>query len=143
MAMTSATAQMVPRVTIALTSLQCYHFDITFSDREEVAMTNQMLLEPPSAAPVGHRGAGVDIHERSAGSISGWWGVLGVVVFAGVAALVAESSVPGLAGAARRRRPRAADLAGRRAAGADQGRAVLRPLRRHRAPRPGSCWSRR
>ena len=59
-------------------------------------MTTQTLLEPP-AAPVGHRGAGVDIHERSAGSISGWWGVLGVAVAAGVAVVVAESSVPGWA----------------------------------------------
>jgi SPFH domain / Band 7 family len=60
-------------------------------------MTTQTLLEPP-AAPVGHRGAGVDIHERSAGSISGWWGVLGVAVAAGVAVVVAESPVPGWAG---------------------------------------------
>ena len=60
-------------------------------------MTTEALLTPPPAAPVGHRGAGVDIQERSAGSISGWWGVLGVVAFAGVTALVAESSMPGLA----------------------------------------------
>ena len=51
----------------------------------------------PAATPVGHSGTRVEIHERPAWAISGWFGVL--VVLAGIAAsiLLAEGAAPLLA----------------------------------------------
>jgi len=46
----------------------------------------------PEATPVGHAGTRVEIHERPAWSISGWFGVLVVLAGTGVSILVAESS---------------------------------------------------
>ena len=55
-------------------------------------------------APVGHAGTRVDIEERTAWSVSGWWGVLGVVVLVllwlGLGAAVLGSSSEGSDGAA-------------------------------------------
>jgi hypothetical protein len=50
----------------------------------------------PEAAPVGHLGTRVDIHERRAWAISGWLGVLAFAVCVGAAILLAHSSVPAL-----------------------------------------------
>ena len=66
----------------------------------------------PEATPVGHSGARVDIHERPAWAISGWLGV---------------------DHRADRDRFPHRQLAGDRAAGPYQGRAVLRELCRDRA----------
>jgi hypothetical protein len=52
---------------------------------------------PPEATPVGHAGTRVEIQERPAWAISGWAGVLVVVVCAGAAVLLGGSSVRGLA----------------------------------------------
>jgi SPFH domain / Band 7 family len=52
--------------------------------------TNQPLPQP-EAVPVGHQGARVDIQERPAQSISGWFGVLAVLVCIGVSFAVAGS----------------------------------------------------
>jgi hypothetical protein len=52
--------------------------------------TNQPLPQP-EAVPVGHQGARVDIQERRAQSISGWFGVLAVLVCIGVSFAVAGS----------------------------------------------------
>ncbi|MGD0386416.1 MAG: SPFH domain-containing protein, partial [Solirubrobacteraceae bacterium] len=46
----------------------------------------------PEATPVGHAGTRVEIHERPAWSISGWFGVLVVLAGTAVSILVAESS---------------------------------------------------
>jgi regulator of protease activity HflC (stomatin/prohibitin superfamily) len=51
---------------------------------------------PPEAAPVGHGGSRIEIHERPAWAISGWLGVLVVAVCIGACFLVGDSSVPGL-----------------------------------------------
>jgi regulator of protease activity HflC (stomatin/prohibitin superfamily) len=46
----------------------------------------------PEATPVGHSGTRVEIHERPAWAISGWFGVLVVLAFTAASVLVAESS---------------------------------------------------
>jgi regulator of protease activity HflC (stomatin/prohibitin superfamily) len=46
----------------------------------------------PEAIPVGHSGTRVEIHERPAWAISGWFGVLVVLAFTAASVLVAESS---------------------------------------------------
>ncbi len=46
----------------------------------------------PEATPVGHAGTRVEIHERRAWSISGWFGVLVVAAGTAVSILVAEGS---------------------------------------------------
>jgi regulator of protease activity HflC (stomatin/prohibitin superfamily) len=51
----------------------------------------------PEATPVGHSGARVEIHERPAWAISGWAGVLVVLVLIAVSVLLAESSEAWLA----------------------------------------------
>ncbi len=51
----------------------------------------------PEATPVGHSGTRVEIHERPAWAISGWAGVLVIIVCIGATVLVAESSVPAIA----------------------------------------------
>jgi regulator of protease activity HflC (stomatin/prohibitin superfamily) len=51
---------------------------------------------PPDAAPVGHAGARVEIHERPAWAISGWLGVLVIAVCVAACVLLANSSVSGL-----------------------------------------------
>ena len=48
------------------------------------------------ARPVGHTGAVMRIEERRAWAINGWFGVLLVLALAGIAVLIAFSSVPGL-----------------------------------------------
>jgi regulator of protease activity HflC (stomatin/prohibitin superfamily) len=48
----------------------------------------------PEATPVGHSGTLVQIHERPAWSISGWFGVLVVAAGTAVSVLVAEGSTP-------------------------------------------------
>lgn len=48
----------------------------------------------PRATPVGHSGARVDVHERQAWVISGWFGVLVVLAFTAASVLAAESSAP-------------------------------------------------
>ena len=85
----------------------------------------------PEATPVGHSGARVDIHERPAWAITGWAGVVVVAACIAAAFLLAGSRVDRRADRARRPRRQ---LAGDRAAGPDQGRAVLRDLRRDAAP---------
>ncbi len=50
----------------------------------------------PGAAPVGHLGTRVDIHERQAWAVNGWFGVLAVAACAGAAVLLDFSSVKGL-----------------------------------------------
>jgi regulator of protease activity HflC (stomatin/prohibitin superfamily) len=51
----------------------------------------------PEATPVGHSGTRVEIHERPAWTISGWFGVLVVLAFTAASVLVAESSAAGWA----------------------------------------------
>ena len=51
----------------------------------------------PEATPVGHSGARVTIEERPAWAISGWFGVVIVLVCAGAAVLLGGSSTPGWA----------------------------------------------
>ena len=51
----------------------------------------------PEATPVGHSGTRVEIHERTAWAISGWFGVLAVAACAAGAALIAEGSTPAIA----------------------------------------------
>jgi len=51
----------------------------------------------PEATPVGHSGTRVEIQERPAWAISGWFGVLAVAACGAVAALIAEGSAPGVA----------------------------------------------
>ena len=51
----------------------------------------------PEATPVGHAGTRVEIHERPAWAISGWFGVLAVAAATAAAILIAEGSSPGVA----------------------------------------------
>jgi len=51
---------------------------------------------PPEPTPVGPAGTIVDIHERSAWAISGWFGVVVVAACIGVCFPLSSSSVPGL-----------------------------------------------
>jgi len=51
----------------------------------------------PEATPVGHSGTRVEIHERPAWAISGWAGVLVVLILIAASVLVAESSEAWLA----------------------------------------------
>jgi regulator of protease activity HflC (stomatin/prohibitin superfamily) len=50
----------------------------------------------PEATPVGHEGTRVEIRERPAWSISGWFGVLTIAVCIGACVLLAHSSIKGL-----------------------------------------------
>jgi regulator of protease activity HflC (stomatin/prohibitin superfamily) len=50
----------------------------------------------PTPAPVGHSRASVEIHERDAWAISGWFGVIVIAVCIGAAILLANTSVKGL-----------------------------------------------
>ncbi len=50
----------------------------------------------PEAAPVGHTGARVEIHERQAWSVSGWFGVLVVAACIVAAIFLAHSAIKGL-----------------------------------------------
>jgi hypothetical protein len=52
--------------------------------------------EHPEATPVGHSGTRVQIHERKAWSINGWFGVLVVAACVVAAVFLADSSVKGL-----------------------------------------------
>jgi hypothetical protein len=54
--------------------------------------------QSPPAAPVGHQGARVEIHERPSSSINGWIGVLAVVACVVAAVMLAGTSRRGLAG---------------------------------------------
>jgi len=49
------------------------------------------------AVPVGHQGARVEVEERTAGAVSGWLGILAVLVCAAAAVGLAFTSLPGLA----------------------------------------------
>jgi regulator of protease activity HflC (stomatin/prohibitin superfamily) len=51
----------------------------------------------PEAAPVGHAGTRVEIHERPAWAISGWFGVLVVAACTAAAVFIAEGSAPAVA----------------------------------------------
>jgi hypothetical protein len=51
----------------------------------------------PEATPVGHAGARVEITERPAWAVNGWFGVLVVLVATGASILLAGSSAPGWA----------------------------------------------
>ena len=51
----------------------------------------------PEATPVGHSGTRVDIHERPAWAISGWFGVLLVAAGTAIAILISQSSEAALA----------------------------------------------
>jgi regulator of protease activity HflC (stomatin/prohibitin superfamily) len=51
----------------------------------------------PEATPVGHAGARVGVQERPAWAVNGWFGVLAILVCAGLAVLLALSSAPGWA----------------------------------------------
>ncbi len=51
----------------------------------------------PAAAPVGHEGARVEIQERAALAINGWYGVLVLAIAVAAAILVARGSHPGWA----------------------------------------------
>jgi regulator of protease activity HflC (stomatin/prohibitin superfamily) len=51
----------------------------------------------PEAAPVGHAGTRVEIHERPAWTISGWFGVLVVAACTTAAVFIAEGSAPAVA----------------------------------------------
>jgi regulator of protease activity HflC (stomatin/prohibitin superfamily) len=51
----------------------------------------------PEATPVGHSGTRVEIHERPAWAISGWFGVLVVLGLIAVSILVSKGSAPGWA----------------------------------------------
>jgi len=48
------------------------------------------------AAPVGHAGTRVAVEERPAMAINGWFGVLLILIFGGLCALIGGSSVPAL-----------------------------------------------
>ena len=50
------------------------------------------------AVPVGHQGARVEVEERTAGAVSGWLGILTLLLSAAAAAGLAFSPLPGLAG---------------------------------------------
>ena len=51
----------------------------------------------PEATPVGHAGTRVEIHERPAWAISGWFGVLVVAACTTAAVFIAEGSAPAVA----------------------------------------------
>ena len=51
----------------------------------------------PEAAPVGHAGTRVEIHERPAWAISGWFGVLVGAACTAAAVFIAEGSAPAVA----------------------------------------------
>ena len=51
---------------------------------------------PPEATPVGHAGTRVEIHERPAWSISGWFGLLVVAACTAAAILLARGSSPAI-----------------------------------------------
>ncbi len=53
--------------------------------------------QEPRQTPVGHAGTRVDIQERPAWMISGWFGVLALLVSTALAILIAEGSSPALA----------------------------------------------
>jgi regulator of protease activity HflC (stomatin/prohibitin superfamily) len=59
-----------------------------------MSTTDPLSSEP--AKPVGHEGARVQINERPAWAINGWFGVLVVLICIGVCIPLASSSVPGL-----------------------------------------------
>ena len=94
----------------------------------------------PEATPVGHSGTRVEIHERPAWAISGWLGVLVIAVGIAAAVLLAGSSAPGLAAVPIVVGSVDLELAADRAARPNQGRALLRQLRRHRHDRAGLWW---
>jgi regulator of protease activity HflC (stomatin/prohibitin superfamily) len=50
----------------------------------------------PDATPVGHRGTRVEIRERQAWSINGWFGVLAIAACIGACVPIAQSSLKGL-----------------------------------------------
>jgi regulator of protease activity HflC (stomatin/prohibitin superfamily) len=54
-------------------------------------MSTNQPIEQPTAVPVGHQGARVDIQERKAMSVNGWLGVLVVLICIGVAIELAGS----------------------------------------------------
>jgi hypothetical protein len=58
-----------------------------------MSTTDPLSGEP--AKPVGHEGARVEISERSAWAINGWFGVLVVLICIGICIPLAGSSVPG------------------------------------------------
>ena len=59
-----------------------------------MSATDPLSSEP--VKPVGHAGARVEINERPAWAISGWFGVLLVLICIGICIPLASSSVPGL-----------------------------------------------
>jgi hypothetical protein len=61
-----------------------------------MSQSEQQYLEP-AATPVGHGGSRVDIHEREAVAISGWFGVLATAVCIVATVLVLRSSLKGVA----------------------------------------------
>jgi regulator of protease activity HflC (stomatin/prohibitin superfamily) len=56
--------------------------------------TSSDIRSDPDAAPVGHRGARVEVQERRAASTNGWFGVLVLAVCVGAAILCALTPVP-------------------------------------------------
>jgi SPFH domain / Band 7 family len=54
------------------------------------------LSQQPDAAPVGHQGARIEIHERAASATNGWFGVAVVLACIGAAIGLANTSVRGL-----------------------------------------------
>ena len=88
---------------------------------------------PINATPVGHQGARVDITERPAVAVNGWFGVLVLAACVGGHG-PRRPRHPRLDLAADRRLRPGRHLARDRPARADLGRAVLRPLHRHRPP---------
>jgi regulator of protease activity HflC (stomatin/prohibitin superfamily) len=59
-------------------------------------MTEAEQQSSPGARPVGHAGARVQFHERQAWRISGWLGVLAVLICIGICIVLSGSSVRGL-----------------------------------------------
>jgi regulator of protease activity HflC (stomatin/prohibitin superfamily) len=59
---------------LAVACAKCYLFDITLSEERIVSIVQAQPSN--SAEPVGHQGARVEIAQRAALAISGWWGVL-------------------------------------------------------------------
>ncbi|HEX3908826.1 MAG TPA: SPFH domain-containing protein [Mycobacteriales bacterium] len=53
--------------------------------------------QPQEALPVGHEGTRVVIEERPAWAVNGWFGVLVVLICAGIAYALLQTSVPGVA----------------------------------------------
>ena len=60
----------------------------------------------PEATPVGHAGTRVDIHERPAWAISGWFGLLVVAACTAGAVLLARAQSPAVVDRADRGRRR-------------------------------------